>query len=223
MLGSEYCSGYIDVLGKWNTGFYCPTRWKTIIQKKKNIIIITSSSSINIMFSTIESLLLLWFVKNHESNINLQKPLTICKSLVFSHSFCVKENMQTKSVKPRLRSKVISWKVASSLATLLKVFFWKGQLCSLKHTIALWKVNRAKCTLLTRRNKFSIWRWTSSFSATKVGTFFVADHQATNTAAQGGTKCFSRRWKGRLDTFHWSRTWLLLDKSGLGLWFGGLG
>ena len=27
VLGSEYCSGYIDVLGKWNTGFYCPTRW----------------------------------------------------------------------------------------------------------------------------------------------------------------------------------------------------
>jgi len=25
VLGSEYCSGYIDVLGKWNTGFYCPT------------------------------------------------------------------------------------------------------------------------------------------------------------------------------------------------------
>ena len=24
ILGSEYCSGYIDVAGKWNTGFYCP-------------------------------------------------------------------------------------------------------------------------------------------------------------------------------------------------------
>ena len=24
ILGSEYCSGYIDSLGKWNTGFYCP-------------------------------------------------------------------------------------------------------------------------------------------------------------------------------------------------------
>jgi hypothetical protein len=25
VLGSEYCSGYIDSLGKWNTGFYCPS------------------------------------------------------------------------------------------------------------------------------------------------------------------------------------------------------
>ena len=25
ILGSEYCSGYIDLLGKWNTGFYCPS------------------------------------------------------------------------------------------------------------------------------------------------------------------------------------------------------
>jgi len=25
ILGSEYCSGYIDVVGQWNTGFYCPT------------------------------------------------------------------------------------------------------------------------------------------------------------------------------------------------------
>ena len=24
MLGSEYCSGYIDSSGKWMTGFYCP-------------------------------------------------------------------------------------------------------------------------------------------------------------------------------------------------------
>ena len=24
VLGSEYCSGYMDALGKWNTGFYCP-------------------------------------------------------------------------------------------------------------------------------------------------------------------------------------------------------
>ena len=24
ILGSEYCSGYIDSVGKWNTGFYCP-------------------------------------------------------------------------------------------------------------------------------------------------------------------------------------------------------
>jgi len=24
VLGSEYCSGYSDVFGKWNTGFYCP-------------------------------------------------------------------------------------------------------------------------------------------------------------------------------------------------------
>lgn len=24
VLGSEYCSGYIDLVGKWNTGFYCP-------------------------------------------------------------------------------------------------------------------------------------------------------------------------------------------------------
>lgn len=24
VLGSEYCSGYTDALGKWNTGFYCP-------------------------------------------------------------------------------------------------------------------------------------------------------------------------------------------------------
>ena len=25
ILGSEYCSGYIDTGGKWNTGFYCPS------------------------------------------------------------------------------------------------------------------------------------------------------------------------------------------------------
>ena len=25
ILGSEYCSGYIDAAGKWNTGFYCPS------------------------------------------------------------------------------------------------------------------------------------------------------------------------------------------------------
>jgi len=25
ILGSEYCSGYIDNVGKWNTGFYCPS------------------------------------------------------------------------------------------------------------------------------------------------------------------------------------------------------
>jgi len=25
ILGSEYCSGYIDISGKWNTGFYCPS------------------------------------------------------------------------------------------------------------------------------------------------------------------------------------------------------
>jgi len=25
ILGSEYCSGYIDSSGKWNTGFYCPS------------------------------------------------------------------------------------------------------------------------------------------------------------------------------------------------------
>ena len=25
ILGSEYCSGYIDSVGKWNTGFYCPS------------------------------------------------------------------------------------------------------------------------------------------------------------------------------------------------------
>ena len=24
VLGSEYCSGYVDALGKWNNGFYCP-------------------------------------------------------------------------------------------------------------------------------------------------------------------------------------------------------
>ena len=24
VLGTEYCSGYIDSYGKWNTGFYCP-------------------------------------------------------------------------------------------------------------------------------------------------------------------------------------------------------
>ena len=24
VLGSEYCSGYMDALGKWNNGFYCP-------------------------------------------------------------------------------------------------------------------------------------------------------------------------------------------------------
>lgn len=23
-LGKEYCSGYADIYGKWNTGFYCP-------------------------------------------------------------------------------------------------------------------------------------------------------------------------------------------------------
>ncbi|XP_068082062.1 uncharacterized protein [Anabrus simplex] len=25
VLGSEFCSGYTDGLGKWNTGFYCPS------------------------------------------------------------------------------------------------------------------------------------------------------------------------------------------------------
>lgn len=24
VLGSEYCSGYVDAIGKWNMGFYCP-------------------------------------------------------------------------------------------------------------------------------------------------------------------------------------------------------
>ena len=24
VLGSEYCSGYMDAIGKWNNGFYCP-------------------------------------------------------------------------------------------------------------------------------------------------------------------------------------------------------
>ena len=24
VLGSEYCSGYMDSIGKWNNGFYCP-------------------------------------------------------------------------------------------------------------------------------------------------------------------------------------------------------
>ena len=24
ILGSEYCSGYMDSLERWNTGFYCP-------------------------------------------------------------------------------------------------------------------------------------------------------------------------------------------------------
>jgi len=30
VLGSEYCSGYMDALGKWNTGFYCPSSDETI-------------------------------------------------------------------------------------------------------------------------------------------------------------------------------------------------
>jgi len=30
ILGSEYCSGYIDSLGKWNTGFYCPSSDETV-------------------------------------------------------------------------------------------------------------------------------------------------------------------------------------------------
>jgi hypothetical protein len=30
VLGSEYCSGYIDSLGKWNTGFYCPSMEESI-------------------------------------------------------------------------------------------------------------------------------------------------------------------------------------------------
>ena len=25
MLGSEYCAGYLDSLGEWSTGFYCPS------------------------------------------------------------------------------------------------------------------------------------------------------------------------------------------------------
>ena len=25
MLGSEYCAGYLDSLGEWTTGFYCPS------------------------------------------------------------------------------------------------------------------------------------------------------------------------------------------------------
>ena len=25
MLGSEYCAGYLDNLGEWTTGFYCPS------------------------------------------------------------------------------------------------------------------------------------------------------------------------------------------------------
>ncbi|KAK2724978.1 hypothetical protein QYM36_001434 [Artemia franciscana] len=24
VLGTEFCSGYVDTFGKWNTGFYCP-------------------------------------------------------------------------------------------------------------------------------------------------------------------------------------------------------
>ena len=30
ILGSEYCSGYVDLLGKWNTGFYCPSSDQTV-------------------------------------------------------------------------------------------------------------------------------------------------------------------------------------------------
>eukprot|EP00092_Neocalanus_flemingeri_P023635 GFUD01025636.1.p1 GENE.GFUD01025636.1~~GFUD01025636.1.p1 ORF type:complete len:276 (-),score=89.38 GFUD01025636.1:112-939(-) len=30
ILGSEYCSGYIDILGTWNTGFYCPSSDETV-------------------------------------------------------------------------------------------------------------------------------------------------------------------------------------------------
>jgi len=30
ILGSEYCSGYIDLLGKWNNGFYCPSSDQTV-------------------------------------------------------------------------------------------------------------------------------------------------------------------------------------------------
>lgn len=26
MLGDDYCSGYTDQHGKWNTGFYCPSK-----------------------------------------------------------------------------------------------------------------------------------------------------------------------------------------------------
>jgi len=29
ILGSEYCPGYVDVLGQWNTGFYCPASQDT--------------------------------------------------------------------------------------------------------------------------------------------------------------------------------------------------
>jgi len=30
ILGSEYCSGYIDSIGKWNNGFYCPSNDETV-------------------------------------------------------------------------------------------------------------------------------------------------------------------------------------------------
>ena len=29
ILGSEYCSGYIDLVGKWDAGFYCPSSEQT--------------------------------------------------------------------------------------------------------------------------------------------------------------------------------------------------
>lgn len=29
ILGSEYCPGYVDILGQWNTGFYCPASQET--------------------------------------------------------------------------------------------------------------------------------------------------------------------------------------------------
>ena len=36
VLGSEYCSGYEDAVGKWNSGFYCPAsdesqEWSNLI------------------------------------------------------------------------------------------------------------------------------------------------------------------------------------------------
>ena len=31
VLGSSYCSGYVDTLGRWNTGFYCPETEETTV------------------------------------------------------------------------------------------------------------------------------------------------------------------------------------------------
>ena len=36
ILGSSYCSGFVDTTGRWNSGFYCPETEEAAV-KVKNI------------------------------------------------------------------------------------------------------------------------------------------------------------------------------------------